>query len=117
MAMTSIQPPLSTAITYILLALAERDLHGYGIMQETGRLSAGEYKMGPGTLYDNLKPLLAEGLVREVDATDAGVGPRKLYRLTQTGARVLRAELQRMDELLRAGRARLEPARAREGEA
>ena len=50
--------PLSPATLHVLLALAGEDLHGYGIMLEVARQSAGRYKVGPGTLYDNLKKLL-----------------------------------------------------------
>lgn len=47
--------PLSLASLVIVLALAREDLHGYGIMQEIARQSASQYKLVPGTLYDNLK--------------------------------------------------------------
>jgi DNA-binding PadR family transcriptional regulator len=111
---TTLSPPLSTAVTYILLALAERDLHGYGIMLETTRQSGGEYKIGPGTLYDNLKPLLANGLVSELEAAEAADDPRKLYRLTHAGAAVLADELKRLDQVVKAGRRRLAAGPARE---
>ena len=51
--------PLSSAALHILLALAESDLHGYGIMQSVKRQSGGTFKLGPGTLYANLDRLLA----------------------------------------------------------
>lgn len=46
--------PLSTAAQYILVALASEDLHGYGIVQEISRQTQNTYRIGPGTLYDNL---------------------------------------------------------------
>jgi DNA-binding PadR family transcriptional regulator len=49
--------PLSPASLHILLSLAGEDRHGYGIMQEIARQSDGQYKMGPGTLYDNLQKM------------------------------------------------------------
>src|ERR1700741_1210955 len=64
--------PLSPAALHILLALAGADLHGYGIMQEIARQSAGQYKIGPGTLYDNLKKLVNQGLLEETSKR----GPR-----------------------------------------
>ena len=91
--------PLSPAILHILLALAAEDLHGYGIMQEVARQSEGKYKMGPGTLYDNLKKLLNNGLVEELDAPDAGRTRRK-YRLTDLGNAVLAAEVERLSGVL-----------------
>jgi DNA-binding PadR family transcriptional regulator len=111
---TSLVPPLSTAVTYILLSLAERDLHGYGIMLETSRLSGGDYKMGPGTLYDNLKSLMANGLVTEVEVAEAAEETRRLYRLTQAGAAVLADELKRLEQVVLAGRRRLAGGQVRE---
>jgi DNA-binding PadR family transcriptional regulator len=111
---TSLAPPLSNSVTYILLALAERDLHGYGIMQETARISGGEYKMGPGTLYDNLKTLISGSLVTEVEVQESGQEPRRFYRLSKAGAGALSSELKRLDDVVKAGRARLASGRARE---
>jgi DNA-binding PadR family transcriptional regulator len=72
--------PLAPATLHILLALAGEDLHGYGIMQEVLRQSEGRYKLGPGTLYDNLQRLTAQGLVQEV-------ARRASKELAQDGAR------------------------------
>ena len=58
--------PLSPASLHILLALAGEDMHGYGIMQEVARQSEGAYKLGPGTLYDNLRRLMDQELVTVV---------------------------------------------------
>ena len=58
-------PTFSGHAARSLLALAGEDRHGYGIMLEVVRQSAGRYKVGPGTLYDNLKKLLKLGLVEE----------------------------------------------------
>ena len=110
----AIGSPLSNAVTYILLALAERDLHGYGIMQETLRLSGGDYKIGPGTLYDNLKSIIAQGLVSEVEADASGDERRRMYRLTSDGAAVLESELDRLAQVVKAGRRRLAAGPARE---
>lgn len=105
-------PPLSNAVTHILLALARHDLHGYGIMQEITAISDGEYKVGPGTLYDNLKTLLTAGVVKEF-SEDAQGEARRIYHLTDSGAAVLDAELKRLRNVVQAGRKRL----ARTGEA
>jgi DNA-binding PadR family transcriptional regulator len=107
MAAPKITPPLSNAVTHILLALARRDLHGYGIMQEITAISGGEYKVGPGTLYDNLKTLLAAGVVKEFSEKDAQGEARRLYHLTDSGAAVLDAELKRLRNVVLAGRKRL----------
>lgn len=77
--------PLSPAILHILLALASEDRHGYGIMQEVARQSEGQYRLGPGTLYDNLQKLLDLGLVREAVGRRADDPRRRYYRLSPWG--------------------------------
>ena len=100
--------PLSPAALHILLALAAEDLHGYGIMQEIARQSEGKYKIGPGTLYDNLKKLLREGLVEETARRAAEDDPRRrYYRLRGLGRGVLAAEAERLDGVVREARAHL----------
>jgi DNA-binding PadR family transcriptional regulator len=116
MKQSTFSSPLSTAVTYILLALAEEDLHGYGIMQGTMRLSGGDYKMGPGTLYDNLKTLIAAGLVDEFEADDGAGGVRRLYHLNKMGAEVLADELKRLEQVVKAGRKRLASSQATSGQ-
>jgi len=106
--------PLSNAVTYILLALANRDLHGYGIMSEISALSGGDYKVGPGTLYDNLRTLMAAGLVAEFSESGVSHEPRRMYRLSEAGAGVLEAELKRLQVVVQAGRQRLRAPKARE---
>src|SRR5579859_7368270 len=94
--------PLSPAALHILLALASEDRHGYGIMQAVLRQSDGRYKLGPGTLYDNLQKLLSGGLVEEVARATADDDPRRrYYRISRLGREALFAELSRLDELAR----------------
>jgi DNA-binding PadR family transcriptional regulator len=100
--------PLSTATLYILLALANEDLHGYGIIQEIARESGGSYRPGPGTLYDNLKKLMEQRLV--VDAprsTQSKDEDRRLYRLTPAGRTVLSTEIERLQSVIATARLRL----------
>jgi DNA-binding PadR family transcriptional regulator len=66
--------PLSPAALHILLALASEDRHGYGIMREVARQSEDRYKLGPGTLYDNLQKLLDQGIVEERSPLLIGFG-------------------------------------------
>ena len=104
--------PLAPATLHILLALAGEDLHGYGIMQEIARQSANQYRLGPGTLYDNLERMVDLGLVRELDRPQEP--RRRYYRLTSAGQRVLKAELDRLARVVREGRAQFsfKPRRA-----
>lgn len=106
--------PLSAASLHILLALAREELHGYGIMLEAARQSGGKYKLGPGTLYDNLKKLLAAGIVEESRRLPAGEDPRRrYYRLTGLGRRVLAEEISRLEAVLQEARAVLRGTRAK----
>jgi DNA-binding PadR family transcriptional regulator len=94
--------PLSPAALHILLALAGEDLHGYGIMLEVARQSNDQYRLGPGTLYDNLRKLMIQGCVEEVKKRAAGEDPRRrYYRLTALGRRVLAAEVARLETVVR----------------
>jgi len=100
--------PLSTASLHILLALAGEDLHGYGIMQEIARQSEGIYRLGPGTLYDNLQKLIQRAWVQELGPRRGDDDPRRrYYRLTDGGRDVLRAETARLTQVVREARSRL----------
>jgi DNA-binding PadR family transcriptional regulator len=100
--------PLSPAALHILLALAPDDLHGYGIMQEVARQSEGMYKLGPGTLYDNLKKLMQQGLIEESGPRSSDDDPRRrYYRLSSSGRDVLTLEVQRLETVVREARTHL----------
>ena len=94
--------PLSAATFYVLFALASQDLHGYGIIQEVTRLSEGQYRIGPGTLYDNLKKLMNLGWAEDYEEDQLLADERRrMYRLTAAGRTALRADLGRMKRVLR----------------
>jgi DNA-binding PadR family transcriptional regulator len=99
--------PLSSAALHILLALAESNLHGYGIMQSVKRQSGGTYKLGPGTLYANLDRLLASGLVGDSERRLEDGETRREYSLTANGEKVLRAEIRRLRRVVDVARVRL----------
>jgi DNA-binding PadR family transcriptional regulator len=96
--------PLSPATLHVLLALTGGDLHGYGIMLEVARQSGGQYKIGPGTLYDNIKKLTSLNLVEEAPPDTSESEPRRRYRLTNSGTSVLAAETERLTAVLRKAR-------------
>jgi DNA-binding PadR family transcriptional regulator len=107
--------PLSPATLHILLSLAAEELHGYAIMQEVQRQSEGKYKLGPGTLYDNLQKMIDRGLVEELGKKPGDDDPRRrYYRLSMLGRGVLTAEISRLDDVVREGKMRLQakPRRA-----
>lgn len=86
------ETPLTPAVFAILLALADGEKHGYGIMLEARQHSA----MGPGTLYGSLDRLLANSLIAETGFTDDE--RRRYYRLTTSGRQALAAEAARMQQ-------------------
>lgn len=116
--MSSVQPdsflPLSSAALYILLSLAGEERHGYGIMQEVAAQSDGKYRLGPGTLYDNLQKLMDQGMVEEAHRPRRGEDPRRrYYRLTPFGAAVLEADVARLQHVVRDARRRFRSLKTR----
>ena len=91
---------LTEAVYYILLSLTE-PMHGYGIMQNVDRLSAGRVRLAAGTLYGAISTLLEKGWII---ALDGGSDSRKKeYQITERGKAVLRGEIDRLQELLENG--------------
>jgi DNA-binding PadR family transcriptional regulator len=96
--------PLTPAVLHILLALADGERHGYGIMQEVIRRTGSQVKMGPGTLYGSIKRMLADGLIEEAgERPDPALDDerRRYYRLTAFGLRVMQAEVLRLQQIVR----------------
>ena len=91
------QAALTEAVYYILLSLAS-PRHGYGIMQETERMSSGRVKLAAGTLYGALNGLLDRGWIRAVPGAEDS--RRKEYALTDKGKEALEGELDRLRELV-----------------
>jgi len=111
---TSPNPPLSAATLHILLALASEDLHGYGIIQEIARQSQGSYRLGPGTLYDNLKKLMDQKLVIDLPRSALPKDEeRRFYRISPAGREVLAAEVERLRDVIATAQGRLKERRPR----
>lgn len=108
------QLPLSPPVFYILLALADRQRHGYAIMQEVERRTEGKVRLLPGSLYSTVKRMVAGGLIEEcavTPQTDSEDERRRYYRITRSGRQVAAAEADRMATLIRVAREkRLTPA-------
>src|SRR5580658_3524874 len=86
--------PLSPSVFHILLALADEERHGYGIMQDVARQTGNALRLGPGTLYGCLKRMLAAGLLEESDVRpDSQLDDqrRRYYRLKPLGEVTVRA--------------------------
>jgi DNA-binding PadR family transcriptional regulator len=101
--------PLRANWFHVLLCLADREQHGYGIMQEVLERTDNKVRLWPATLYGSLRRLMEEDLIEECDRRPAGVSDdlrRRYYRLSPLGRRVLTAEIARLEELLKAARAK-----------
>lgn len=99
--------PLTPVTLNILLALADEERHGYGIMLEVSARTGGKMRMGPGTLYSSIKRLVGGGLIEESGqrpAPESDDDRRRYYRLTDFGGRVLAAEVGRLESTVRAAR-------------
>lgn len=100
--------PLPTAVFHILIALADRDRHGYSIMQDVAARTGGKVQLSAGTLYSSIRRMLEQGLIEELrespdpESTDER---RRYYRLTRFGKRVAAAEAERLSALLKQARA------------
>jgi DNA-binding PadR family transcriptional regulator len=98
---------LTPAVFHILLALADEDRHGYGIMLEIAERTSQQLVMGPGTLYGTLKRMLEAGLIEECgERVDPGLSDerRRYYRITRQGRRSAQAEARRLQALVRMAR-------------
>ena len=98
------QAALTEAVYYILLSLVT-PRHGYGIMQETERMSRGRVKLAAGTLYGAINGLLDKGWIRALPG--GADSRRKEYALNEAGREALELELDRLRELVENGEATL----------
>jgi DNA-binding PadR family transcriptional regulator len=100
--------PLSATVFHILVALADRDRHGYAIMQEVVARTAGKVQLSAGTLYSSIRKLLEQGLIEELSTSPDRSNTderRRYYRLTRFGRRVATAEVARLNNLVKQARA------------
>jgi DNA-binding PadR family transcriptional regulator len=109
------EPALTPAAFHILLALADAERHGYGIMHEVARRTDGEVRLNSGTLYRSIKQLLAAGLIVEAgERPDPALDDqrRRYYRLSAAGRHAAEGEAARLERLVDLARAkRLLPPR------
>jgi len=110
--------PLPPAQLHILLALADGEKHGYAVMGEVERMTNREVTMGPGTLYGAIKRMLNAGLLEETDerpAPELDDERRRYHRATGFGVKVLTAEMERLDQLVRTAQAKQVASRLQPG--
>ncbi len=96
--------PLKAQWFHIMVSLAGGEQHGYGIMQDVLNRTTGKVRLWPATLYGSIKRLIEADLIEESDerpAPELDDARRRYYRLTALGKRVLDAECERLQELVR----------------
>lgn len=95
--------PLPVAVFHILVALADRDRHGYSIMQDVAARTDGKVRLSAGTLYSSIRRMLEQGLLEELSESPDPASQderRRYYRLTSFGRQVALAEARRLNDLL-----------------
>jgi DNA-binding PadR family transcriptional regulator len=100
--------PLPTATFHILLAVADDDRHGYGIIQNVAARTGGQVKLSAGTLYRSIQRMIEQDLLEEIDERPAPEDDderRRYYRITPFGRAVAGAEARRLNDLVRLARA------------
>jgi DNA-binding PadR family transcriptional regulator len=106
---SSTPPPLKPHWFHILLALADKELHGYGIRSEVLDRTDSTVNLWPGVLYRSLKGLTDRGLIEDCappDSAPTDSRERHYYRITDTGEVALRSEASRMASYVEAARAK-----------
>jgi DNA-binding PadR family transcriptional regulator len=95
--------PLQAATFHILVALADRERHGYSIMQDVAARTDGKVRLSAATLYSSIRRMLEQGLIAELPESpdpESQDERRRYYGLTDFGRRVAMAEAQRLTAML-----------------
>lgn len=88
--------PMTETGFYILLCLQE-EMHGYNIVQKVERMTEGDIRISPGTMYGSLGKMEKDGLIEFIKEEDK----RKIYHITKLGSEVLALEKKRIRRLCR----------------
>jgi DNA-binding PadR family transcriptional regulator len=100
--------PLPRDTFHILVSLADKERHGYSVMQDIAERTDGALRLSPSSLYASIKRLLEQGLIEELaERTDPQHDDerRRYYRLSRLGRQVAIAEARRLERLLADARA------------
>jgi DNA-binding PadR family transcriptional regulator len=100
--------PLHRDTFHILVSLADRDRHGYSVMQDVLERTEGQLRFSPSSLYASIRRLLERGLIEELAERPDPENDderRRYYRLTPLGRAVATAEARRLTRLLADARA------------
>jgi DNA-binding PadR family transcriptional regulator len=85
----------------VLISLADEPKHGYAMTRDIEQMTG--QRLGPGTLYGAIARLEERKWIEPLQSDDR----RRPYRLTGTGQRVLRARLDALRAVTKAGQSRL----------
>lgn len=96
--------PLTHVVFHVLASLAAERRHGYGIIKDVEERTAGRVELEAGTLYAAIKRLRDDGLIEETRGPPGADARRRYYDLTPLGRRVLRAEAERLADLVNLAR-------------
>ena len=88
--------PMTETCFYILYCLQE-EMHGYNIVQKVERMTEGDIRISPGTMYGSLGKMENDGLIEFIREEDK----RKIYHITDLGKEVLDLEKKRIQRLFR----------------
>ena len=88
--------PMTETGFYILLCLQSPN-HGYGVVQMVEKMTDGEIRLSPGTMYGSLSKMEKDKLIQFVREEEK----RKLYVITELGMEVLQLEKLRIKRLYR----------------
>jgi DNA-binding PadR family transcriptional regulator len=100
--------PLHRDTFHILVSLADRDRHGYAVMQDVLERTDGALRLSPSSLYASIRRLLDQGLIEELAERpdpEHDDERRRYYRMTRLGRAVATAEARRLERLLADARA------------
>jgi DNA-binding PadR family transcriptional regulator len=100
--------PLHKDTFHILVSLADRERHGYSVMQDVAERTNGALRLSPSSLYAAIKRLLEQGLIVELQERpdpEHDDERRRYYALSDLGRQVAMAEARRLERLLADARA------------
>ena len=92
---------LTPEAVLVLVSLADAPKHGYAMQQDIERISG--RRLGPGSLYGAIARLESAAYIEALGEE----GPRRPYRLSAAGSKVLSTELAALAKVTAAGRRRL----------
>ncbi len=105
--------PLHPLELRILLAVLDSPAHGYRIVKEVEALEGGRFRLYPANLYRRIRDLAGQGFIVEVDPPESegeADRTRTYFGITSLGHSIVRAEVNRLEELVRDARSTLKPA-------